>query len=1137
LTARKEKDKSHNKDVAARGQQFSEPEQPESRQEKRQDHWKAAMKEVRKNEELLEITFRSIGDAVIATDEEGRITRMNPAAERTTGWSLAGARGKPLAEVFNIVNALTGEPADDPAARVLATGNATGLANHTMLISRDGVRCHIMDSAALIQDDEGAARGVVVVFSDVTETYAAREELRKSEERWQFALEGSGDGVWDRNLVTGEVFFSRQWKALLGYGEDEIGNTLDEWEWRIHPDDRESCRLALEKHFSGATPLYTHEYRMRCKDGSYRWILARGRVVERDEEGRPHRFIGVHTDITEHKQEEAQKEQDLLEAREQARDQKRCMDRLSELASGLWLHESEMTSGVITLTETAADIMKTARTSLWFFNDDFSELTCRDLYDSERHWHSGGEILPASHFPDYVASHARGKVIAAEDVHADPRTAQIPAGYFTEAGITSLLDAPIWVKGKLAGVLSFEHRGAKRSWLPEEEQMAVILSAYASNFLEEIERKRAVEALRASEENFRRSLDESPLGIRVVSASGATLYANRAVLDMFGYDDIEELRSTPAAQRYTGRSYAEHRARKERRGRGNDGESEYDVDIVRKDGEIRHLRTWRKKILWNGEEHYQVIYRDVTEQKRAEKDLRRYREFIENIEDACFELDLSGKLTFHNEPFLRLSGHTLEEERNKSPRDRHPTPEEARRVFKIYNTVYRTGIPAKSVEYQFNRKNGDVGIIEVSISLIRDASGIPVGFRGIGRDISERKRLEAEREQRLELERRLLRAQKLESIGTLAGGIAHDFNNLLMGIQGYTSLMLLDLEPSHPHHERLRRIEEQVAGGAALTGQLLGFARGGRYEVRPASLTEIIEQTAGMFGRTKKEVTLHRRFAPDLWTVEVDRTQMEQVFMNLFVNAWQAMSGGGDLYLDTENIVLDESRARAGDLAPGRYVKASVTDTGMGMDERTRERIFDPFFSTKGMGRGTGLGLATVYGIIRSHRGMINVYSEPGRGTTFSLYLPASEKAVADESDDPSVAVIHRGDGTILLVDDEAMVLEVSRELLESLGYRVHTAAGGREAVALYEEKGREIDLVILDMIMPGLSGSETFDRLRAIDSRVRIILSSGYSLNGEAKTIMDRGCAGFLQKPFQLAQLSQKVRDVLDTSNPDECA
>jgi CheY-like chemotaxis protein len=254
---------------------------------------------------------------------------------------------------------------------------------------------------------------------------------------------------------------------------------------------------------------------------------------------------------------------------------------------------------------------------------------------------------------------------------------------------------------------------------------------------------------------------------------------------------------------------------------------------------------------------------------------------------------------------------------------------------------------------------------------------------------------------------------------------------------------------------------------------------------------------------------------------------MEQVFMKLYVNAWQAMPGGGEVYLETENVILGDQQVFPNAIKPGNHVKITVTDTGTGMDEKTKALIFDPFFTTKEMGRGSGLGLAKIYGIIKGHKGIIQVDSEPGHGTTFTIYLPASERAAVKEK--AATGTMARGTETILLVDDEKMVLEVNRKLLEFLGYRVYDTGSGQEAIAVYMEKRSKIDLVILDMIMPGISGGDTYNRLKEINPDIRVLLSSGYSINGEAQTIMDRGCNGFLQKPFYLENLSRKVREILD--------
>ena len=262
--------------------------------------------------------------------------------------------------------------------------------------------------------------------------------------------------------------------------------------------------------------------------------------------------------------------------------------------------------------------------------------------------------------------------------------------------------------------------------------------------------------------------------------------------------------------------------------------------------------------------------------------------------------------------------------------------------------------------------------------------------------------------------------------------------------------------------------------------------------------------------------------------MEADRGQLEQVLLNLYINAWQAMPEGGDLSLATQNVTLGELEVKPYGRQPGRYVKISVTDTGMGMDEKTKERIFEPFFTTKKPGQGTGMGLASVYGIIENHGGFITVESELGKGTRFDTYLPASDKVIASGETIAEKKIL-TGRETILVVDDEEINATVMKEILESLGYRVLVAGSGQEAVAVYMEKGKDVDLVLLDMIMPGMGGGRTFDALRSINPGVKVILSSGYSADGEARQILDRGCNGFIQKPFRIANIAGMIREVIE--------
>ncbi|MDQ1351556.1 MAG: Response regulator [Acidobacteriota bacterium] len=382
-----------------------------------------------------------------------------------------------------------------------------------------------------------------------------------------------------------------------------------------------------------------------------------------------------------------------------------------------------------------------------------------------------------------------------------------------------------------------------------------------------------------------------------------------------------------------------------------------------------------------------------------------------------------------------------------------------------------------------------------------------------------------------ELEAQLLHAQKMEAIGTIAGGIAHDFNNLLMGILGNVSLILTDEEFSRTYKGELKAIEQCVQNGAGLTRQLLGFARRGKYQAIPMDLNSLIEESAKMFNRTRKEITIYGKYEPHLWAVDADRGQIEQVLLNLLVNAWQAMPDGGNIYLQTENVTLAENVVKPYDLKPGNYVKISITDTGVGMDEATRVRVFEPFFTTKELGRGTGLGLASVYGIITNHAGIIEVHSEKGAGTTFTIYLPASQKEIVMEKKAPETVYL-KGREAILLVDDEELVAEVGEKLLKRLGYTVLVARNGADGLEIYKKYIDRIALVILDMIMPGMGGKETFERLKEIDPGVKVLLSSGYSMDGQAAEILKSGCKGFIQKPFAMMELSQKIRSLLDSKN-----
>lgn len=593
------------------------------------------------------------------------------------------------------------------------------------------------------------------------------------------------------------------------------------------------------------------------------------------------------------------------------------------------------------------------------------------------------------------------------------------------------------------------------------------------------------------------------------------------------YDGKPSGRSEHKRTDVTGKEiYIDHIATPIRDDRGNTtGSLVLIIDITRLKTQELELLAHRNNLEKKVAERTQALevsearYRELYEQSSRSEKL--YRSLLNSSADAIVIYNLKGEVQYLSPSFTEIFGWRLEELKGKRipfvpAYERESSITEIQRVLK-------TGEPSRNFQTKRLTRDGRLLDVYISASKYEDNDGAPIGILVILKDVTETKAMELQ----------LHRAQKIEALGTLAGGIAHDFNNLLMGIQGNASLLLLECEDRNNPTEKLKNIEKYVRRGEYLTKQLLGLSRGGKYEVKPTDINKLIAECAGMFGETKKEIAINRHFQEDLWPVEVDRGQLEQVLLNLFVNAAHAMPGGGALYLETQNVILDPQVVGPYKLMPGNYVKIAVADTGTGIADSVKDRIFDPFFTTKEKERGTGLGLASAYGIISNHAGFIDVKSREDQGATFTIFLPASNKTIAAEK--ASAPGLLTGEETILLVDDEEMVTDVGKQLLERLGYKVKTANSGRAALGMFGREKEAIDLVVLDMIMPGLSGSETFDRIKALNPEVKTLLSSGYSLNGQAADILTRGCNGFIQKPFTLNELSQKIREVLDSGNRPE--
>ncbi len=450
-------------------------------------------------------------------------------------------------------------------------------------------------------------------------------------------------------------------------------------------------------------------------------------------------------------------------------------------------------------------------------------------------------------------------------------------------------------------------------------------------------------------------------------------------------------------------------------------------------------------------------------------------------------------------------------------------PEDKESVMETFQAHIDGKTPEFICEHRMTHKDGTVRWVMARGVAICDAEGKPIRVVGTDTDISERKQAEEEKNK---LEVKVQQIKRLEAIGTLAGGIAHEFNNLLMGIQGNASFLLYGMDSSHPHFDALKNIEKCVRKGAKLTKQLLGYARKGKYQMKSINLNQLVKDTANSIGKPRREIIFHHDLFENLFVIEAEPRQIEQMLLSLYANAACSMPSGGKIIIQTLNATNEDMIGKLFDPKPGNYVRLTVTDTSLGMDKGTQERIFEPFFTTNLMGRGTGLGLASVYGIVKSHGGYIEVDSEVGRGTTFTIFLPAAKSLIDSTvqlADSPK-----EGTGTILLVDDEEIVLETGAKMLETLDYRVLEAESGMAAINIYKDKMEVIDMVILDMIMPMMDGGKTYEKIKKINPNVKVLLASGYSIEGQATEILNRGCDGFIQKPFNIDSLSVKLKELL---------
>jgi PAS domain S-box-containing protein len=618
---------------------------------------------------------------------------------------------------------------------------------------------------------------------------------------------------------------------------------------------------------------------------------------------------------------------------------------------------------------------------------------------------------------------------------------------------------------------------------------------------------------------YRALVEQSVVSIYLIG-NGRVRYANQALADLLGYSrpELADLPNVLDLVHPDDRALVAERNRTHPEG---PAPLRYAFRALRKDGATIHCEAFARRIEWRGEPAVIGTLIDVTDQKRAEAAAREsqaaLQAVIQSASIAIFALDLSGAVTLWNPAAERIFGWSEAEALGRPLPIIPPDLEaESERLM----APVRAGEPLKSAEVRRRRRSGEPVELLVSVAPLRDADGQIRGTVHLTADITEQK----------EAQDHLRQVQKLESIGQLAGGVAHDLNNLLSVVIGRGQLVLSQVEADHPHARSVRLMVSSAQRGASIVKKLLAFSRRQALEPRVLDLNAVVADIVPMLQRLiGEDIDLAVRPGEALGRIRADRGQIEQVVMNLVVNARDAMPQGGEISLATTNVEVSEAaaRRRAGTRG-GPYVSLAVRDTGVGMDEATQARVFEPFFTTKEPGKGTGLGLATVYGIVKQSGGNVWVQSELGHGTTFEVLLPRVEAAVHIEPA-PSASPVPRGTETILLAEDEAEVREVAREVLETCGYTVLEAPRPADALLIAERHTGPIDLLLTDVIMPQMSGPRLAERLAPLRPEMRVLYMSAHPGETTARRGGLEPGMPYLPKPFPLEALAAKVREVLD--------
>ena len=917
----------------------------------------------------------------------------------------------------------------------------------------------------LLEEMEVLHKQLVKLKKAETERKRAEEALKERQETINAIIETSQDWIWaiDRHGV--HTYSNPAIERILGYGTEQIvgRSSLD----LLHEDDKKMVEPILRECEEKRCGWNNLLLRWRHKDGTYRYLESNA-VPILNTNGDLVGFRGVDRDITEHKE----AEEKLRESEKKYRTVVEISpDGIAIASKGHHVFANQSLARIFALSDPDELLGKPV---MDYIHPDYREIVRERIETASK----GGTSAP---------------LIEEKMIRADGTVVQ-----------TEVAAAPL------------EYQG-------EEAVLAIIRDI--------TERKQAEEALGQSEERYRTILEDIEEGYFETDLAGRSTFINDSLCKIYGYPRDEFLGIDN--RRFTDKENAKRvfEAFNQVYRTGEPGRL-FDYEIIRKDGTKRQVEVFPslRKDLSGNPIGFRGITRDVTERKRAEAQIResqqRFQDLVETLSDWIWEVDQNGIYTYVSPKIRDLLGYEPQEVLGKTPFDLMP-PEEAERVKSAFERLLAAQQPVVALENTNRRKDGRLVVFETSGAPFFDAAGQLVGYRGVDRDITERKQAEEKMES---LQEQLRQSQKMEAVGRLAGGIAHDFNNLLTVIKGYSQLSLIELEEDAPLKGNIEQIHRATDRATDLVRQLLAFSRRQILEMKVLDLNVILRSLHNMLRRViGEDIELITVLAEDLGRIRTDPGWIEQAIMNLVVNARDAMASGGKLTIETENVDLDEAYMGSHVLVrSGGYVMLSVSDTGVGITPEIMERLFEPFFSTKEKDKGTGLGLSTVYGIVKQSGGDIRVYSEPGKGATFKIYFPRVNEPLDGLREKVSGDKLLRGRETILLVEDEEDLRKLAAIVLERQGYRVLSARNGDEALLICEQHKDLIHLMLTDVVMPGMNGRELAKRLESSHPEAKVLYMSGYTDHSIVMHGVLVEGVHYIQKPFTVDALAKKVREVL---------